>query len=217
MTSTINASTVAGIVTTADTSGELALQSNGTTALSTSGANVTIAGTLTTAAQSIAKASLPTGSVLQVVSTAKTDTFSLAATTTFTDITGLSVSITPTSATSKIYVVVSVGGASMSAGGSQAYRLVRGSTAIGVGAAAGTRQPTSFRDFNGSTDGNAAFGGYTFSFLDSPATVSATTYKLQLIVQTGTGYINRSTTDSDTDNVWGTRSASTITVMEISA
>lgn len=157
------------------------------------------------------------GTVLQVVSTAKTDTFSLAATTTFTDITGLSVSITPTSTTSKIYVVVSIGGASMSAGGAQAYRLVRGSTAIGVGTAAGTRQPTSFRDFNGSTDGNVAFGGYTFSFLDSPATDSATTYKLQVIVQSGTGYINQSPSDADTNNVWGTRPASTITVMEIAA
>lgn len=157
------------------------------------------------------------GTVLQVVSTAKTDTFSLAATTTFTDITGLSVSITPTSTTSKIYVVVSIGGASMSAGGAQAYRLVRGSTAIGVGTATGTRQPTSFRDFNGSSDGNVAFGGYTFSFLDSPATDSATTYKLQVIVQTGTGYINQSPSDADTNNVWGTRPASTITVMEIAA
>jgi len=49
MAVTINASTTAGLVQTADTSGELALQSNGTTALSTSGANVTLAGTLTTA------------------------------------------------------------------------------------------------------------------------------------------------------------------------
>jgi len=49
MAVTINASTTAGLVQTADTSGVLALQSNGTTALTTSGANVTLAGTLTTA------------------------------------------------------------------------------------------------------------------------------------------------------------------------
>jgi hypothetical protein len=49
MAVTLNASTSAGLVQTADTSGVLALQSNGTTALSTSGANVTLAGTLTTA------------------------------------------------------------------------------------------------------------------------------------------------------------------------
>ncbi len=159
----------------------------------------------------------PAGSVLQVVSTIKTDSFSLAATNTFTDITGLSVNITPTSATSKVLVLVSMGAASMSGGGTQAYRLVRGSTAIGVGTATGSRQPTTWRDASGSSDGNLAFGGYTFNFLDSPATTSTTTYKLQLIVQTGTGYVNRSVLDSDVADPWGTRAASTITVMEIAA
>ena len=155
------------------------------------------------------------GAVLQVVSTAKTDTFSLAATSTFTDITGLSVTITPTSTASKIYVVVSLGGASQSAGGSQAYRLVRGSTAIGVGTASGDRQATSWRDANGSTDANLSYGGRTFNFLDSPATVSATTYKIQLIIQDGIGYINRSAEDANISAPYGTRPASTITVMEI--
>jgi len=159
----------------------------------------------------------PAGSVLQVASAIKTDSFSLTTINTFTDITGLSVTITPTSATSKILVSVSVGGAAMSAPGAQAYRLVRGSTAIGVGTAAGSRQATSWRDFNGSSDGNVAFGGYTFTFLDSPATTAATTYKLQVSLQTGTGYINRSPNDTDTDAPWGSRPASTITVMEIAA
>lgn len=170
-----------------------------------------------TAANTIPRSSMTTGAVLQVVSTTKTDSFSLAATNTFTDITGLSVEITPTSTTSKIYVVVSVGGASQSAGGTQAYRLVRGSTAIGVGTASGNRQATSWRDGNGNTDTNISYGGRTFAFLDSPATVSATTYKLQLIVQDATGYINRSAADTDISAPYGTRAASTITVMEIAA
>jgi hypothetical protein len=157
------------------------------------------------------------GTVLQVVSAIKTDSFSQAATNTFTDITGLSVAITPTSASSKVLVTVCVGGASMTAAGAQAYRLVRGSTAIGVGTASGNRQATSWRDFNGNSDGNVAHGGYSFTFLDSPATTSSTTYKLQLVVQTGTGYINRSPNDSDVTEPWGTRPASTITVMEIAA
>ena len=105
----------------------------------------------------------------------------------------------------------------MDQGGASAYRLARGSTAIGVGTAAGNRQPTSWRDFNGSTDGNVAFGGYCFTFLDSPATTSSTTYKLQMIVQGGTGYINRSPSDADVSATYGTRPASTITVMEIAA
>jgi len=159
----------------------------------------------------------PAGSVIQVVSAIKTDSFSQASTNTFTDITGLSVAITPTSASSKVLVTVCVGGASMTASGSQAYRLVRGSTAIGVGTAAGNRQAVNWRDFNGNSDGNVAHGGYSFTFLDSPATTSSTAYKLQLIVQTGTGYINRSPNDSDVADPRGSRPSSTITVMEIAA
>jgi hypothetical protein len=165
-------------------------------------------------------AGFPAGSVLQVVSVAKTDTFSIASSSTYADITGLSVSITPTSATSKILVIVSIGASSISQGGSSAYRLVRASTAIGVGTPAGSRQGTSFRFFNGVTDGNVSYGGLGFNFLDSPATTSSTTYKLQVITQNlspCTGYINASASDTDTAESYGTRAASTITVMEISA
>jgi hypothetical protein len=53
-----------------------------------------------------------------------------------------------------------------------------------------------------------------FNVVDSPATTSATTYKLQSIIYSGgTIYINRQLTDSD-NNGYG-RFASTITVMEI--
>ena len=105
----------------------------------------------------------------------------------------------------------------MDQGGAEAFRLARDSTAIGVGTAAGNRQATSWRDFNGSADPNVAWGGYCFTFLDSPATVSSTTYKLQMIAQGGTGYINRSPADTDSSASYGTRPASTITVMEIAA
>jgi hypothetical protein len=179
--------------------------------------NKSIVASQLTGTQTIPKATLPTGSVLQVVSTIKPDTFSSTSQTTFTDITGLSVSITPTSSSSQVLVMVSVGGASMDVGGAEAFRLVRGSTAIGVGTASGSRQATSWRDYLGSTDGNVAQGGYCFTFLDSPATTSSTTYKLQMIVQGGTGYINRSPSDTDDNRSYGTRPASTITVMEIAA
>jgi hypothetical protein len=182
-----------------------------------SGLIASVAASTLTGTQTIPKATLPTGSVLQVVSTIKPDTFSSTSQTTFTDITGLSVSITPTSSSSQVLVMVSVGGASIDQGGASAYRLVRGSTAIGVGTAAGSRQATSWRDFNGSADPNVAYGGYCFTFLDSPATTSSTTYKLQMIVQGGTGYINRSTSDADVSATYGTRPASTITVMEVAA
>jgi hypothetical protein len=72
------------------------------------------------------KAQLPTGSVLQVVSTTKTDTFSTSSTS-YTDLTGLSVSITPTSATSKVLVFYTVNGKQTT---TPSMRLVRNSTAI---------------------------------------------------------------------------------------
>ena len=170
-----------------------------------------------TGTQTLPKGTLPTGSILQVVSTTKTDGFSIAGSNTFTDITGLTVSITPNFSTSKILIIVNVGAASMNGGGSSAYRLARGGTGIGVGTTAGSRQGASWRDFNGTGDPNASFGGRGFSFLDSPATTSATTYSLQLISENVTGYINISQNDLNTNDPRGTRAASTITVMEISA
>ena len=152
------------------------------------------------------------GGILQVVQTVKTDTFSTTSDT-FTDITGLSVSITPTASSSKILVIANYTGSNQV--GYSWGRLVRGSTAICIADAAGSRvqattanfyQPNADRSFTGSV-----------CFLDSPATTSATTYKIQIIVQTGgyTTYINR--TSGDTDSAAYGRFTSTITVMEIAA
>ena len=80
------------------------------------------------------------GKVLQVVSTTKTDTFSQASTTTYADITGLSVTITPSSASNKILVIGYVNGSVATISKRVAIRLVRDSTAIGNGTASGSRQ-----------------------------------------------------------------------------
>jgi hypothetical protein len=174
---------------------------------------LSMAGSKLTGTQSIPKATLPTGSVLQVVSAIKTDTSSTSSTT-FGDISGLSVSITPTSSSSKILVFLNVDG-SNDAGG-MAVRLVRDSTAIAIGtAASGNQTNTTLTNYYNNTDANShRSSGITF--LDSPATTSATTYKAQFRVGTsGNGYINRSTgTDNAAYNMYA---VSTITVMEIAA
>ena len=149
--------------------------------------------------------------VLQVVSTTKTDTFSTSSAS-FTDITGLSVSITPTSATSKVLVFVNLQ-ASVSADISVMFQLVRGATAIDIGDAAGSRTRSSFALLQDNT--TLQQGNLGLNFLDSPATTSATTYKMQMFVNSATGYINR--TGSDADSLGRPRTASNITVMEISA
>jgi len=159
--------------------------------------------------------------ILQVVSTTKTDTFSTSSTS-YTDITGLSVSITPSDANNKIFIVASVVGSTGAqfTEAASGLQLVRDSTAIGVGDAASNRTQTSFGSISESLDYSRLNFTYyprqvTAVFLDSPATTSATTYKVQMLVTSSTGYINRGATDTDTSSF--IRSSSTITVMEVSA
>jgi hypothetical protein len=152
----------------------------------------------------------PAGSVLQVVSATKTDTFSTASTS-LVDITGLSVSITPTSATSKILITAVVLGAGAESVTGINFVLLRDSTAIARGDAAGSRS----RGFGGTQEIVDGLKTNAVNFLDSPATTSATTYKIQASVNSGTGYVNR--TPDDDDGSYTVRGVSTITVMEIAA
>jgi hypothetical protein len=152
------------------------------------------------------------GKVAQVVSTSKTDTFT-SSSTSFTDITGLSVSITPTAATSKVLVIVQVSGSMDTGVASLFFRMMRDSTAINVGDTAGSRARSTI-SFSNTIQSEAVSGAA--SFLDSPATTAATTYKLQGVNSTaGTFYINRSKQDADFSTY--PRPASSITVMEILA
>jgi hypothetical protein len=160
--------------------------------------------------KTLAYSGYTSGSVLQVVSTTKTDTQTLT-TATYTDITGLSVSITPTSTSSKVFITSNIT-AYAQTGNTQGFiRLVRGSTAIAVGDAAGSRvqatAPVSFTNAYQSLSTG-------LSFMDSPSTTSSTTYKLQLRDEVGYSvWINRS--QNDTDSYAGGRFISTITAMEI--
>jgi hypothetical protein len=147
--------------------------------------------------------------VLQVVSTTKSDTFSTSSTS-FTDVTGLSVSITPSSSSSLVLVLAS---ATM---GVQNFlnslALVRDSTQIFLGDAASNRVRAWAVTNSGNTND---YNNFAAVFLDNPATTSATTYKIQMRVSSGTGYLNRTVTDLD-NNTYA-RTASNITVMEVSA
>ena len=148
--------------------------------------------------------------VVQVKSTAKTDTFTTSSAT-FTDITGLSVSITPTSASNKILVIATYHD-SYTANENGFTRLMRDSTAIAVGDAAGSRPQCTAMIRGLSADDMQTNG---IAFLDSPATTSATTYKVQAQCSSSahTYFLNR--TNNDSDGASRGRSASTITVMEV--
>ena len=159
-------------------------------------------------------ANMPAGSSLQVVSTTKTDTFSTTAGgASPTDITGLSVSITPSSTSNKVLVMfsVSIGASALSTTG---IRLMRGSTAISIGDAAGDR-PRMTANGAGMSANNWNAMTVATSFLDSPSSTSAVTYKLQMVGNgVATNYVNRTGRDANTTND-DYRSSSHITVMEI--
>ena len=154
------------------------------------------------------------GNILQVVQTVKTDTATTTSTNTFVD-TGLSVSITPSSASNKILVTANL---NFSAGDMQniAWRLVRGSTDIYMGDAAGNRTRASGA-VRVSTNQDAEHQNCTSIFLDSPNTTSATTYKVQWCrtYSTSTIYMNRASEDTDNDD--RTRVPSSILVQEVAA
>lgn len=167
-------------------------------------------------AQSIADLGPGTGKVLQVVSTAKTDTFSASVTgPTFTDITGLSASITPVDTSNKVLIMVSMQVATSATTVPFMAKLVRDSTDIFIGDAASSRIQASAHEQSTQL---YTMGSINLIYLDSPSTTSATTYKVQgtagATTSTYTIYVNR--TDTDTDANTFARTASSITLFEIS-
>ena len=157
-------------------------------------------------------ASGASGGIIQVKSATKTDGDFSTSSSSYTDVTGLSVSITPTRSDSKILIFVSIHAVGNSQ--TQAYfRFMRDSTPICVGDAAGTRVQASLGSMyiDQQNDINCA----SQNFLDSPSTTSTVTYKIQCRNQgVGTILVNRSDTDA-ADTTSG-RFPSTITVMEVS-
>ena len=118
----------------------------------------------------------------------------------------MSATITPKFSTSKVLLMVSLGSLSTNAQ-SMGFRLLRGSTQIG--GATSTANQSGFTNVYAA----AAFIMSAYhNFLDSPSTTSATTYKLQWRVASGTGYLGQ-WKDSTTDY----NGSSTITAMEVSA
>lgn len=157
-----------------------------------------------------------TGGVLQVAQGFKTDTFSTTSTS-LQDVSGLSVTITPTSSSSKFLIMVNMTYLNTLFVGPVA--LIRNGTEIGLANAAGNR-PRNFLYYSNST--NSATDGQwvreSMDYLDSPATSSSITYKIQASAradaQGGTMYINRSLADRNTVS-YDARGVSSIVVMEI--
>jgi hypothetical protein len=144
--------------------------------------------------------------ILQVVSVFKADAFSMTGTT-YTDVTGLSASITPQSSSSQIICMGQINTSTSS--GEQVFgQLLRGATIIG--------NSTAGSSVNGIFSNGSQSVGMTTTpifFVDSPATTSATTYKIQIRTSGGgiVGYINRRSSDTAVGG------SSSIILMEVSA
>ena len=148
--------------------------------------------------------------ILQVSQAVKTDTFTTSSST-FVDVTGLSVTLTPFSNTSKFLLLAMVNVGANNDGAQ--LRFTGGNSTTFVGDAAGSRVRVAADTFVGSSSATIAIPMF---YLDSPATASAVTYKVQMMQDaSATVYVNRSF--SDTDNANHFRLASSLIVCEVSA
>ena len=158
-------------------------------------------------------ATIDGGKIGQVVSTHTNATSFSTSSSTLVDVTGLSVSITPSATSSKILVMASV-----TATSNETTRcflgLKRDSTAIANG------NPSSSQIAGVNTgheqEGNNALFNYHISFLDSPNSTSSLNYKVTGCAEGADVFrLNRSPGDADSNTV--SRGASSITVMEVLA
>jgi len=153
------------------------------------------------------------GKIGQVIQTVVADNVDVTSTSgTFADISGFTANITPSATDSKILVMATInyGGTSNLYG---AVRLVRGSTAIGIGNAAGNRARSSA--FTSSDDNSKAYSA-TFDFLDTPSSTSQQAYKIQVTLNSGQTF-KLNSEGENIDNAANHRTISTMTLMEVLA
>jgi hypothetical protein len=157
------------------------------------------------------------GSILQVVQTLKTDTFTTASDT-FVTVTGTTATITPRATSSKVLVLgtMMIGSSGTSNNHSAFVKIVGGNTSAYLGDAAGDRVQAVGTPGSAATQMSAqrANGFTSLAFLDSPATTSAVTYSLELRRGIGsTAFLGSSGLDSDSAGFG--RFPTTIILMEV--
>lgn len=146
------------------------------------------------------------GKVLQVVQGSYATTVSVASST-YAD-TGLSASITPSATSSKVLVLVSLGGCGTTGNLAAAqFKLFRSTTEIQlIEMAAGYKASAGFA--------TSIIGTVSAVYLDSPSTTSSTTYKIQIASKSGE---SSSVMNYDYSGAYGVTPKSTITLLEIGA
>jgi len=133
---------------------------------------------------------------------------------TYYDVSGLSVSITPTASTSKVLISGQIQVANGTTNTTMNARIMRDTTAVGVGSSPGSRVNSTVGAYLGLTSQNVQYP-LPFQYLDSPATTSATTYKIQVSANTSGAVIHTNRSGSDADDSGQFRTISTITAIEV--
>jgi hypothetical protein len=145
-----------------------------------------------------------------VVQTVKSNVFTTSSTS-FTTITGLEATITPSSDTSRILVLYQVTVGQSTSDGAVSTQLVRGATPLFVGDAAGSRVRASFSA--AAVVSRETHSG-TVVFLDNPGVDTAVTYSVEIRIGTvGTASVGRSSADSNSAN--NARTPASITLIEV--
>jgi hypothetical protein len=151
------------------------------------------------------------GDQVQSRAAVKTDTFT-STSTSYVDITGLSLSLTPRSKQNIVRLAASVYGMGTSGTNAAALRSMRDSTPIGIGDAAGSRTQASAFLSSGLSDNAPTLAAWTA--FDWPQSTSALSYHIEgLCNAAGTFYINRS--QADLDAAAYLRATSSILLQEI--
>jgi len=149
-----------------------------------------------------------TGGVLQVVNAVLTSSVSTSSTSMID--TGLSATITPSSTSSKILVLVTLNQMSCDNASLSMFAVTRNGSTFVYNSSGGNA--TSYQAFasGGGQSQNRQLTAGTLTYLDSPASTSAQTYKVRIANNGGgTAYLNQWALNSDAGGV------STITLMEI--
>lgn len=159
-----------------------------------------------------------TDGIIGVSTVTKTDTWSGSiAAGAAADVTDLSIAYTAKSTGSKLLLIANLGIVADSSGlNASGLRFVADSTAIGVGATAGSRTSVSAGMQNSPSTSTSISKSLSMQYVYTPVSTSAITYKVQIVnslTGTQTHYVNRG--NADTDNAANGRSISTFTIMEI--
>tara|TARA_Y100000401_G_scaffold74187_1_gene60150 strand:+ start:176 stop:736 length:561 start_codon:yes stop_codon:yes gene_type:complete len=175
------------------------------------GGSVALEGPASLGSDKIIKFPNAHGVIVQVVQTLKTNVFTSSAENSFTDITGMSVNITPTSSSSKILVSVNMN-ASNGSDVLHVFRLLRGSTEIGSDTFASAANGFAIFDSEAVGSQSRYVGHVKGEILDSPSTTSQITYKVQFFKNGSANmHVNRRALNT------GAGSTSQITAYEVAS